>query len=125
MYLSHPRNQVFFRLIHIERMKDYKISSQDFIANMGYSSHYFFKHSLHFLKYIQHNASIKRNIKIDFYRTKIILEYKNRKLNIKCHYKNKSRHYISILESKKEIAALHDSVPPKIMTNFIISLLLQ
>jgi hypothetical protein len=100
-------------------MKDYKITLEDFLLNKGYSSHYFFHHSLHFLKHAQQD----KNIKIDVYRKKILLEYKTNKITLKCHYKNKSRHYISILKAKKEIATLHDSILPAIMTNIIMALL--
>jgi hypothetical protein len=99
-------------------MKDYKISLQEFINNKGYSSHYFFNHSMHFLRHIDH-----KNIKIDVYRKKIILQHKTNKITVKCHYKNKSRHYISILKSKKEIATLHDSIPPALMTKIIMTML--
>jgi hypothetical protein len=75
------------------------------------------------MKHIQQNAEIKKNIKIYFFRKKIILEYKSNQLTVKCHYQNKSRHYISILKDKREIVSLHDSISPAIMTNIIIALI--
>jgi len=99
-------------------MKDYKITKEEFLNNKGYSSHCFFNHSLYFLEH-------SKNIHIDFYRCKIMLSYGEKKLIIRCHYKNKSKHFATILDiNNKEIMTFRDTIEPSKM-NIIINLLLQ
>lgn len=98
-------------------MKDYKITKEDFIQNKGYSSHYFFTHALYFFN----NA---KGVKIDFYRKKIILSSRRKRLVVRCHYKNRSRHYITILDKNNiELVTFRDTVKSDIMTKTIILLL--
>lgn len=100
-------------------MKDYKITKEDFIENRGYSSHYFFNHSIYFL---EHSPS---DINIEYYRCKLVLSYKEKKIIIRCHYKNRSKHFATILNSNnKEIITFRDTIEPMIIT-MIIHLLLD
>lgn len=102
-------------------MIDKPITIEEYIANKGYSSKYFFQHFLYFAKHKPEWVDMR------VYRHKIRLINTKTKSEVlvKVHWNGKSKKYVTILDKRgrKELVTFHCSLDPGAMTNMAISFL--
>ena len=78
---------------------------EDFLFNNAWSANKFIDHAKFILNELELNG-----FKLFYQRTFIKIEKNNKSLKIYCHFNNKNREFISLIENKKEIKFFHYTV---------------